>query len=120
LDVSQLALTIGFLVLLFALIVLCESVALQMLSWGEFKRSLQASFWMNLASSLPSFLLLYQTPRLGIFGLLVAWALSWLIEFAVLNHMLPGEKRYCMTLSASANVVSNLLLILPAYLSSFH
>lgn len=118
LVLGQLALTAGFLVLLFSLIVLVESVVLQVLRWGSFKRSLRGSFWMNLASTLAGFLVLSLVPRLGFFGLLIAYVLSVLIEWAVLNRFQPGEKRHTFSLAVSANLVSYLLLILPAYLSS--
>jgi hypothetical protein len=118
LVLAQLALTIGFLVLLFSLIVLVESVVLQVLRWGSFKRSLRGSFWMNLASTLVGFLVLWLVPRLGFIGLLIAWAVSVLIEWAILARSRPGEKRYTLNLALSANLVSYLLLILPAYLSS--
>ncbi len=118
LVLGQLALTAGFLILLFSLIVLVESVLLQVLRWGSFKRSLRGSFWMNLASTLVGFFVLSLVPRLGFLGLLVAWAISVLIEWAVLARFQPGKKRYTLTLALSANLVSYLLLILPAYLSS--
>ena len=118
LVLGQLALTSGFLVLLFSLIVLVESVVLQVLRWGSFKRSLRGSFWMNLASTLVGFFVLSLVPRLGFLGLLVAWMLSVLIEWTVLARFQPGQKRFTLTLALSANLVSYLLLILPAYLSS--
>ena len=118
LVLGQLALTAGFLVLLFSLIVLVESVVLQVMRWGSFKRSLRGSFWMNLASTLVGFFVLSLVPRLGFLGLLVAWMLSVLIEWAVLARFQPGQKRFTLTLALSANLVSYLLLILPAFLSS--
>ncbi len=118
LVLGQLALTAGFLVLLFFLIVFVETVVLQVLRWGNFKRSLRGSFWMNLASTLAGFLVLSLVPRLGLWGLLVAWVLSVLIEWAVLAHFEPGARRYTLSLALSANLVSYLLLIMPAYLSS--
>ena len=118
LILGQLALTAGFLVLLFSLVVLVESVVLQVLRWGNFKRSLRGSFWMNLASTLVGFLILSLVPRLGFAGLLIAWVLSVLIEWAILARFQPGERRYTLSLAVSANLVTYLLLILPAYLSS--
>jgi hypothetical protein len=118
LVLGQLALTAGFLLLLFSLIVLVESVVLQVLRWDSFKRSLRGSFWMNLASTLAGFLVLSLVPRLGFFGLLIAWAVSVLIEWAILARFQPGQKRYTLSLAFSANLVSYMLLILPAYLSS--
>jgi len=118
LVLGQLALTAGFLILLFSLIVLVESVVLQVLRWGSFKRSLRGSFWMNLASTPVGFFILSLVPRLGFLGLLVAWAISVLIEWAVLARFQPSKTRYTLTIALSANLVSYLLLILPAYLSS--
>jgi hypothetical protein len=118
LVLGQLALTAGFLVLLFSLIVLVESVVLQVLRWGSFKRSLRGSFWMNLASTLAGFLLLSLVPRLGFIGIMIAWVASVLIEWAVLARFQPGKKHYTLALAMFANLVSYLLLILPAYLSS--
>jgi hypothetical protein len=118
LVLGQLALTAGFLLLLFSLIVLVESVVLQVLRWDSFKRSLRGSFWMNLASTLAGFLVLSLVPHLGFFGLLIAWAVSVLIEWAILARFQPGQKRYTLSLAFSANLVSYMLLILPAYLSS--
>jgi hypothetical protein len=118
LVLGQLALTAGFLLLLFSLIVLVESVVLQVLRWGSFKRSLRSSFWMNLASTLVGFFVLSLVPRLGFFGLLVAWTLSVLIEWPILSRFNPGQRRYTLILAVSANMVSYLLLILPAFLSS--
>ena len=118
LALGQLALTAGFLVLLFSLIVLVESVVLQVLRWGRFKRSLRGSFWMNLASTLAGFLVLSLVPRLGFAGLLIAWVISVLIEWAILARFQSGEKRYTLSLAVSANLVSYMLLILPAYISS--
>jgi len=48
---GMLALTIGALFILFLLIVIIESAALQLLSWDAFRKCLRASFWMNLAST---------------------------------------------------------------------
>jgi hypothetical protein len=118
LVLGKLALTAGFLILLFSLIVLVESVALQVLRWGSFKRSLRSSFWMNLASTLVGFLVLSLVPRLGFLGLVIAFGVSVLIEWAILVRYQPDEKRYTLSLALSANLVSYLLLILPAYLSS--
>ncbi len=119
LVLGQLALTAGFLVLLFSLIVLVESVVLQVLRWGSFKRS-SARLFLDEPGLHPglAFLVLSLVPRLGFFGLLVAWVLSVLIEWAVLARFQPGQKRYTLSLALSANLVSYLLLILPAYLSS--
>jgi len=43
---------------------------------------------------------------------------SVLIEWAILARFQPGQKRYTLSLAFSANLVSYMLLILPAYLSS--
>ena len=52
LVVGLLAFGVVFVFILFLLIVLVETVALQLLRWGDFKSSLKASVLMNLASTL--------------------------------------------------------------------
>jgi hypothetical protein len=51
LVVGLLAFGVAFVFILFLLIVLVETVALQLLRWGDFRSSLKASVLMNLAST---------------------------------------------------------------------
>ena len=114
----MLAFGVAFFIILFMLIVLAETVALQLLRWGDFRRSLRAAFWMNLASTPVGLLFLWLTPALGLPGILIAWALSALIEWLVLVRLQPGEVRLNLIAAVIANLASYLLLIIPSYLSS--
>jgi hypothetical protein len=103
------------LVIMFALIVVIESAVLQLMRWGFFRRSLRASFWMNLASTLVGFTALALVPRYGPLGLFIAWAASVVIEALVLMRIKPGERRRNWLASLVANLVSYALLLLPTY-----
>lgn len=118
LVVGLLAFGIFFVILLFLLIFLVETVALQLLRWGDFKRSLKASVLMNLASALVGLLFLWLVPALGWLGIVIAWALSVLIEWLVLRRLQPGENRLNLIAALAANLASYILLIAPSYLLS--
>jgi hypothetical protein len=118
LVVGLLAFGVIFVIILFALIVLVETVALQLLRWGDFKASLKASALMNLASTLLGLFFLWLVPALGFLGILIAWALSVLIEWLVLMRLRRGEKRQNLIFAAVANLASYILLIVPSYLLS--
>ncbi|OGO36217.1 MAG: hypothetical protein A2W35_10120 [Chloroflexi bacterium RBG_16_57_11] len=118
LVIGLLAFGVVFIFLLFLLIVLVEMVALQLLRWGDFKASLKAAVWMNLASTLLGLVLLWLVPALGLLGIAIAWALSVLIEWLVLMRLHPGENRRNLMLAAVANLASYGLLIVPSYLLS--
>lgn len=118
LVVGLLAFGIGFVILLFLLIFLVEAVALQLLRWGDFKQSAKASVKMNLASALVGLLFLWLVPALGWLGIVIAWALSVLIEWLVLRGLQPGEDRLNLMAALAANLASYLLLIAPSYLMS--
>ena len=113
-----LAFGVAFVFILFLLIVLVETVALQLLRWGDFRSSLKASILMNLASTLLGLVLLWLVPALGFLGIVIAWALSVLIEWLVLMRLHRGENRRNLILAALANLASYLLLIVPSYLLS--
>lgn len=118
LVVGLLAFGVVFVIILFLLIWLVEAVALQLLRWGDFKRSAKASFWMNLASTALGLLFLWLVPALGWLGILIAWALSVLIEWLVLRRLKPGEDRPNLIAALVANLASYVLLIAPSYLLS--
>ena len=90
---------VAFVIILFLLILLVETVALQLLHWGDFRSSLKASFLMNLASTVVGLLFLWLVPALGFLGIFIAWALSVLIETLVLMRLRrgrePAEPDYC-------------------------
>jgi hypothetical protein len=112
---GMLALTIGALFILFLLIVVIESTALQLLAWDTFRKCLRASFWMNLASTAVGFFFLTLIPKYGLPGLILALALSIVIEGLVLSRRKPGETRRNWLAAVVANLASYLLLIFPTY-----
>jgi hypothetical protein len=118
LVVGLLAFGVAFVIILYLLIVLVETVALQLLRWGDFKRSAKASLWMNLASTALGLLFLWLVPALGFLGIVIAWALSALIEWLVLRRLQPGEDRLNLIAALAANLASYLLLIIPSFLLS--
>ena len=118
LVVGLLAFGVVFVFILFLLIVLVETVALQLLRWGDFKSSLKASVLMNLASTLLGLVLLWLVPALGFLGIAIAWALSVLIEWLVLMRLKRGENQRNLILATVANLASYVLLIVPSYLLS--
>jgi hypothetical protein len=115
---GMLAFGVAFVAILYLLITLVETVALQLLGWGDFKSCLKASVLMNLASTVLGLLFLWLVPALGWLGIFIAWALSALIEWLVLLRLQPGEKRLNLMSALIANLASYLLLIVPSYLSS--
>ena len=118
LAVGMLAFGVVFVIILFLLIVLVETVALQLLRWGDLRGSLRASFWMNLASTVVGLFFLWLVPALGLLGILIAWALSALIEWLVLMRLQRGERQLNLIVAVIANLASYLLLIIPSYLLS--
>lgn len=108
----------GFLALLvvYLLISLVEMTVLQLLKWGDFRQAMKASLVMNAFSSLVNgfLLVIFQNPAL--WGLLVAWGLSLLVEGAVLHRLRPGTAVYNGLAVTLANTSSFLLVVLPAYL----
>ena len=115
LAIGLLSLTIGALVVLFLLIIVIESAALQLMAWDAFRRCLKASFWMNLASTLVGFFFLALIPRFGWIGLAAALALSIGIEGLALARMKPAEGRRNWLAALVANLASYILLIFPTY-----
>ncbi len=115
-GISMLGFGIAFFLILYCLTVVVETTALQMLGWGDLRASLKAAAIMNLVSSLAGFGLLMLIPMLGLFGLLLAWAISVLIEWFVLHRLRPSERRQEIMLAVVANLASYLILLLPAYL----
>jgi hypothetical protein len=118
LVIGLLAFGVVFVIILFLLIFLVETVALQLLRWGDFKRSAKASVLMNLASALVGLLFLWLVPALGYLGIFIAWALSVLIEWLVLRRLQPGEDRLNLMAALIANLASYIILIIPSYILS--
>jgi hypothetical protein len=116
---AVIALLIGTLItilLLFLLISVIETVVLQSLRWGNFRQCIKASLVMNAVSSIVSLVLTILVQRPALWGLLVAWGLSVLIEGWVLRAIRREPASLNWLVAVAANLVSYLLLILPAYL----
>ena len=111
-----LALGVALFILVILLIVVIESAVLQLMRWGDFKRSLMGSFWMNAASSLVVLIFTLLVPGFGHWPLLIGWALTVIIEALVLMRLKPGAKRQNWMVSAVANMASYLIVILPSTL----
>ena len=118
LVVGLLVFGVAFVIILFLLILLVETVALQLSHWGDFRSSLKASFLMNLASTVVGLLFLWLVPALGFLSIFIAWALSVLIETLVLMRLRRGENRLNLITALIANLASYILLIIPSYLLS--
>jgi len=116
LDIGYLIFTAAAMLIFFALILLVESVTLQLLGWEPFKGSLRSALWMNLISTPFSILLLSRVPRMGAAAVLAAWFLSVVVEGVVLSRLRPGSKGYPWLVSILANIASYLILIGPAFL----
>ena len=117
-DVGMAVLVVGALVVLWLLIIVIESAALQLIGWGDLRRSLRGSLFMNLASMLFTFLFLALVPRLGWPGLLGGWLISIVAEGLVLRHMKPAGGRSNWIAAIIANLASYALLIMPVYFYS--
>jgi hypothetical protein len=111
-----LALEAAMLVIVFALIVLIESTVMQLLGWGDRRRSVKGALLMNLLSVIVTLIFLGLAPRWGISGLLLSGLASVLLEWLVLQRLEPGRGRYNLLVALAANLASYLLLLLPAFL----
>lgn len=117
-SASVLALTLATLLIVYFLIVLIESVVLQLLGWGTFKRSWLASMLVNLATTMLLVFLLTFIQRIGLPGLVVAWVLSVLVEGVILMLIKRGATRQNWVAAFFANTASYLILLMPAFLYS--
>ncbi len=108
-------LILAALIVFFLLIVLIESVVLQLFKWGDSKSSWWASFRMNLASAVVVFACLALIPRLGFWGLILSWIFSFLAEGFILARWRREQKQYAWSAAFLANLASYLVLLLPSY-----
>jgi len=103
-------------VIFFVVTVLLESIALKLLKWNTYWRSLGASLLMNLASLLigiPLTLLLINAKPIIYFP--IAWALSVVIEGGILSLMNRGGGRQNWIAAVVVNIASYLLLAGPLF-----
>ena len=117
-DAGYLIFTIVALLVLFILMVLAESLIMQLMNWGALKPSLKAATVMNLISSLASFIVLAMVPRIGTPGIFVAFLISVIIEALVLIRFKSGKPIHNWSVSLAANLGSYLILIYPAFLKT--
>ena len=112
-----LLLVFGFLALLVVnlLIALVEGVTLTMLSWNPFRISMTVSFIMNIISGIVNGILLVLLQRSPFVWLPVSFVLSIIIEVFVMTYFKRDTFRQNCVFTFLANLVSYLLIILPAY-----
>ena len=117
-QIASSALIVAALFVFFLLVVLAESVVLQLLGWGDLRQSLRSSFFMNLVSSPFVIISLALVPRLGLSGLLISFVTSILCESLVLARLKKVSLRESWWIAITANLASYLIFILPTYLFS--
>ena len=115
-DVGGPILFAGFGIVAYLALSLLESIVLRLLKWGTFGRSLLASLLMNLPSTLVGFWLIWvvefsRLNRLQFLLIPATWALSVVIEGAMLVLMNRDGGRENWTASLVANTASYLLLL---------
>jgi hypothetical protein len=101
--------------LIILLTVLVEGVVLTWLKWASFGQSLVSALAANLISTFAIGFLLFSGDQPRYSNLLVGWIVSSLIETVIL-HFFRRQLAWRTLISATlANLVSYLILILPAY-----
>ena len=112
---APILLYISTLLIVFILILLIETVVLQIMRWGTFRRSIIAALAMNLASIIIGIILLVLVPQFGFYSLLIALILSTLVEGGVLAKLKRDALGYNFLVALAANLASYLVLLLPAF-----
>ena len=97
-------------------IILLESLVLWRLHWGTFKRSLLVALIMNVATFILGIGVVPFTLPLGIWGFLIDYAISVLVEGGILMLFKRGAARENWIAALAANTLSYLLVMLPLYL----
>lgn len=112
-----LILVLGTLALLIVdlLIALVEGVTLILLGWNPFRASMTVSAIMNLASGVVNGILLVLLQRTPLLWIPISFLVSFFIEGLILSFFKRGELRKNLFSVFLANLVSMVLLILPAY-----
>ena len=104
------------LILVVLLMVVIESTIMQLMGWGDLRRSLRAALWMNIASSLVGIFFLLLIPGYGRWPLLISYGLTVIIERVVLGRYKPEARRENWMVAVVVNLGSYLVLILPSTL----
>jgi hypothetical protein len=112
-----LLLVFGFLALIVInlLIGVIEGVTLTLLSWNPFRISMTVSFIMNIISGIVNGILLVFLQRSPFVWLPVSFVLSLMIEVFVMTYFKRQNFRQNSIFILIANLVSYIVLILPAY-----
>ena len=104
------------LLLVFLLIVLSESVVLQLLGWGDRRATWIAAIKFNAVSAVLTAPVLGMARQWGEPSLWLAWGLSVVIEGLILLRLKQGTALYNFLCALLANTASYLILILPSFL----
>jgi hypothetical protein len=112
-----LLLVFGFLALIVInlLIAVIEGVTLTLLSWNPFRISMTISFIMNIISGIVNGILLVYLQHSPFVWLPVSFVLSLMIEVFVMTYFKRQTFRQNSIFILIANLVSYIVLILPAY-----
>jgi len=97
------------------IIALVEGVFLTLLNWHPFRAAMFVSFIMNLISGLINGLLLVLLQRSPYIWLPVSFILSIIIESFIMTYFKRQALRRNTLIAILVNLVSYILLILPAY-----
>ena len=103
------------LLLVFLLIVLTESVVLQLLGWGDTRAVWKAAIKLNAVSAILTSPLLGMARQWGEGSIWIAWAISIIIEGFILLRMKPNALLQNVLCAFLANTASTLILILPSF-----
>ena len=109
---------IGLPVLCLAMLIIIgiESLALLQLKWGTFKRAVLCSIVMNLVTYVIGIGVVLFTLEMGLWGLLIDFVISAVVEFIILMMFKRGAMRENWNAALTVNAASYLLVILPLYL----
>lgn len=112
-----LLLILGFLAILviYLLVALVQGVVLTLLNWNPFRPSMFVSVIMNLVSGAFNGILLILLQRSPIIWLPVSFIISLLVEWIILMYFKRDTLRQNILFAFIINLVSYLILILPAY-----
>jgi hypothetical protein len=112
-----LLLIFGFLALIVInlLIAVIEGVTLTLLNWNPFRISMTVSFIMNIISGIVNGILLVFLQRSPFVWLPVSFGISLIVEVFVMTYFKRDAFRQNCIFILGANLVSYILLILPAY-----
>lgn len=106
------------LLIVFLLILLVETVVLQLMRWDDFRGAIKAALLMNLASLPVLVILVVLATRFGISSLLIGLILNSIVEGYVLTRLRREAPVYNFTVAFLANLASYLILLLPAFIYS--